>query len=88
MFSDFKTDAYSIDIAAYYVTDFRGFRFGMKIANFGSDIKFVDEAYPLPVNFTFGLSINALEMERQKLLVSLSAVKPNDGQPLAQAGTE
>lgn len=88
LFSDFKADAYSIDIATFYVTDFRDFRFGMKIANFGSDIKFVDEAYPLPVNFTFGLSINALEMERQKLLVSMSAVKPNDGQPLAQAGTE
>lgn len=88
LYSDFKDHAFSIDIAAFYVTDFRDFRFGMEIANFGSDIRFVDESYPLPVNFNFGTSINAIELERQKLLVSVSAIKPNDGQPLAQIGSE
>jgi hypothetical protein len=60
----------------------------MKIANFGSDVKFVNESYPLPTNFTFGLAINAIDVPDQKLLVSFSAVKPNDGQPLGQVGTE
>ena len=88
LYSDFTADAYSIDISTFYVTEFRDFRFGMMIANFGSDIKFVNESYPLPVNFTFGASMNAVQAERQKLLVSLSAVKPNDGQPLLQIGSE
>ena len=88
LYSDFTADAISIDIAALYVTNFRGFRFGMKIANFGSEVKFVNESYPLPTNFNFGLAMNAIEGREQKLLVSLSAAKPNDGQPLGQIGAE
>lgn len=88
LYSDFKQSAVSMDIATYYVTKFRGFKFGMEIANFGSSIRFVDETYPLPGNFTFGMSINAVESEKQTLLVSFAGVKPNDGQPLAQIGAE
>ncbi|MFQ6617597.1 MAG: hypothetical protein ACE5QV_02815, partial [Fidelibacterota bacterium] len=43
---------------------------------------------PLPTNFTFGLAINAVEAHDQKMSVSFSAVKPNDGQPLGQVGSE
>lgn len=88
LYSDFKQNAISMDIATYYVTKFRDFKFGMEMANFGSSIRFVDEAYPLPGNFTFGMSINALESNKQKFLVSFAGVKPNDGQPLAQLGAE
>ncbi|MCK4577646.1 MAG: PorV/PorQ family protein [Candidatus Marinimicrobia bacterium] len=88
LYQGFSASAYSGDIAVLYVTYFRNFRFGMKISNFGSDIKFVNEPYPLPTNFTFGLSMNAIERNNQKLLMSFSAVKPNDGQPLGQSGLE
>lgn len=88
LYSDFVADAFSVDIAVLYVTNFRNFRFGMKIANFGSEVQFVNESYPLPTHFNFGLAINAIDGEAQKLLLSFSAVKPNDGQPLGQAGAE
>ncbi len=88
LYSDFKADAVSIDIGILYVTTFRNFRFGMNIANFGSEIKFVNESYPLPTNFSFGMAINAIDAANQKLLVSVSALKPNDGQPLGQMGVE
>ncbi len=88
LYSDFKESAVSMDIATYYVTDFRDFKFGMEIANFGSSIRFVDETYPLPGNFTFGMSMNAVEQPNQTLLFSIAGVKPNDGEPLAQVGTE
>ena len=88
LFSDFTADAVSLDIAVLYVTNFRGFRFGMKIANFGSEAKYVNESYPLPTNFTFGLSMNAIQGNDHKLLTSFSAIKPNDGQPLGQLGVE
>lgn len=88
LYSDFTANAVSIDIGILYVTNFRNFRFGMKIANFGSEIKYVNESYPLPTNFTFGMAINAIDASRQKLLVSFSALKPNDGQPLGQIGAE
>ncbi|MDI6767111.1 MAG: PorV/PorQ family protein [Bacteroidota bacterium] len=88
LYSDFNANAVSVDISSMYVSDFRGFRFAMQISNFGSNVKFVNESYPLPTNFTFGASINALDFEDQKLLVSFSATKPNDGQPLTQLGLE
>ena len=88
LYSDISADAVSADIAILYVTNFRGFRFGMQIANFGSEIKFVNESYPLPTNFTFGIAMNAIQGQDQKVLVSFSAVKPNDGQPLGHLGVE
>lgn len=88
LYKDFATSAVSVDIATQYVSDFRGFRFAMQISNFGSNIQYVNESYPLPTNFTFGLSMNAVEAEDQKVLVAFSAVKPNEGKPLGQVGAE
>lgn len=88
LYKGFEADAWAADIAVLYVTHFRNFSFGMKIANFGTEVKFVHEEYPLPTTFTFGLAMNALESEQQKLLVSMSAFKPNDGKPLGQIGAE
>lgn len=88
LYKDFNANAVSMDIATMYVSDFRSFRFGMQISNFGSNIQYVNESYPLPTSFTFGFSLNAIEAETQTLLFSFSAVKPNEGRPLAQAGLE
>jgi hypothetical protein len=88
LYQDFKAGAYSIDVATMYVSDFRGFRFAMAITNFGSEIQYVNESYPLPTSFTFGLGMNAIDGETQKLLVTFAASKPNEGEPLAQAGLE
>jgi len=88
LYKNFNTSAIAGDIAVLYVTDFRGFRFGMKIANFGSEVKYVNESYPLPTNFQFGMSMRAIQNEQYNMLVSLSAMKPNDGKPLSQVGIE
>ncbi len=88
LYQNFGANAFSIDIATMYVSDFRGFRFGMQIANFGSQIQYVNEAYPLPTNFTFGLGMNAIDGDTQKLLACFAATKPNEGAPVAQAGLE
>jgi len=88
LYESFNANAFSVDIATLYVSDFRGFRFGMQIANFGSEIRYVNEAYPLPTNFTFGLGMNAIDGDTHKLLVSVAGTKPNEGEPVAQAGLE
>ncbi len=88
LYSDFVGEAVAADIGVLYVTHMRGFRFGMKIGNFGSEVKFVHESYPLPTNFTFGLAINAIDATAQTLIASFSAVKPNDGRPLGELGAE
>ncbi len=88
LYKDFSADAAALDIAAQYVSDFRGFRFAMQIINFGSNIQYVNESYPLPTSFIFGFGINALEMEDQTVLMCFTAAKPNEGRPQAQLGME
>ncbi len=88
LYKSYSEEAVAIDIATLYVTNFRDFRFGIRIANFGSNMTYVDEAYPLPINFTFGLSMNVIERPNNKLLGSISVVKPNEGKPLGQVGVE
>jgi hypothetical protein len=88
LYREFKADAFSLDIAVMYVSDFRDFRFALEIVDFGSSIQYVNESYPLPTNFQFGMAMNAIDGDDQKLLVSFTAVKPNEGEPQAQVGGE
>lgn len=88
LFKEFTADAIALDIAVMYVSDFRGFRFALAIANFGSNIQYVNESYPLPTNFQFGMAMNAIDGDDHKFLVSFTAVKPNEGEPQAQIGGE
>ena len=88
LYKNFTDDAIAGDIAVLYSNNPRNFRFAMKIANFGNEIKFVNESYPIPVNFTFGISVNAIEAQKYKVLASLTSVVPNDGPPLARGGVE
>lgn len=88
LYSDYSQRAVAVDIAAAYVSDFRGFRFGMKIANLGSEVTFINESYPLPVNFSFGAGIDAFETGSHELIVHGSAMKPNDSKPLGSVGLE
>ena len=88
LYQGFTEQAVAADIAASYEADFRDFRFGMMISNIGSEVKFVDEAYPLPVEFTFGARMMAARFGQQKVLATTSAFKPNDGAPKGQVGAE
>ncbi len=88
LYQDFSENAFAADIAAAYRGDFRDFRFAMMIGNLGSDVTFVNESYPLPVHFTFGMSLNAVESAYHVIKFTGSAQKPNDGQPVGQVGAE
>ena len=88
LYEGFSESVFSADIAVLYNTEYRDFRFGLMIANFGASVTYVNEEYPLPLSFTFGMGINAIEMESQTVVVSLTAVKPNDGQTLLRGGIE
>ncbi len=88
LFSGYAQRAIAADIAASYRSDFRGFRFGMKIANLGSEVTFINESYPLPVNFSFGAAIDVVEAGNHELVAHGSAMKPNDGRPLGSVGLE
>jgi len=86
--TDFVENAYSGDVAVLFRTGVRDFRFGLSILNFGSEIQFVNEPYPLPTSFSFGVSGNVFESGPNTVLFSAAANKPNDGGPQPMAGLE
>ena len=88
LFRDFKQEAATIELSADYDVGVRGMRFSMKIGNFGSSVKFVNEIYEMPTNFSFGLSGLILDSEKNYLLGSSSINKPNDGPPIGLMGFE
>ena len=88
LFRDFKQEAATIELSADYDVGVRGMRFSMKIGNFGSSVKFVNEIYEMPTNFSFGLSGLILESKQTYLLGSSSINKPNDGPPIGLIGFE
>jgi hypothetical protein len=88
LYEGFSASAATLDLAVLYRTDLRGFTFGMMMSNFGSNLQFVNEDYPLPTAFTFGASVEAFRAGAMVVEVSGAAVKPNDGAPLGQLGAE
>ncbi len=88
LFESFAQNAYAGDVGLLYDTGMRNLKFGFMLSNFGSNVTFVSESYPMPTSFSFGLSMNALELSSHTLLVSVSAFKPNDGGPRIMVGAE
>jgi len=87
-YQGFESDIFSADVSVIYLTQFHDFSFGIKISNFGSSVKLVNEEYPLPQTFTFGLGFDFLQSERNKLIFCLAADKQNDSQTLINSGLE
>jgi len=79
---------WSSDAGIYYQTGFRDFTLCMMLANFGPDMKFIRETYPLPMDFRFGTSINLMQSESNKLTLALQASRPNDNLERFNAGAE
>ncbi|RKX18883.1 MAG: hypothetical protein DRP26_04425 [Candidatus Zixiibacteriota bacterium] len=83
-----KATGWAADVGTFYQTGFRGFNISMIIANFGPDMKFIRETYPLPIDFRFGSSINIIEQENQILTWAIQASRPNDNLEKFNTGFE
>jgi hypothetical protein len=79
---------WAADAGIFYQTGFRDFKLCMMLANFGPDMKFIQETYPLPIDFRFGSSINIIQNESHKLTLALQASRPNDNLERFNGGLE
>jgi hypothetical protein len=84
----YKADGWAMDLGTFYDTGFRNFKICMAISNFGPDMKFVSESYPLPIDFRFGTAIDVLQSERSRLIAAAQASHPNDNLEKYNAGLE
>jgi hypothetical protein len=81
------------DFGVVYKPGVGGIRFAMAFQNFGPEMKYQHEEFPLPVTFRVGLTSDLSEAfhwknPRHNLILSLDTIKPNDYTQRVHAGAE
>jgi long-subunit fatty acid transport protein len=87
-FHDYTANGWSADVGTSYDTGFRGFKIAMVITNFGPDMKFIDKAYPLPINFKFGAAINVIDNQNHMMTFAAEGSHPSDNLEKYNTGLE
>lgn len=88
LLEDERASGWAADVGTNYDTGFRNFKISMVISNFGPDMTFIQEGYPLPINFRFGGAINVLDGEKHKGIFAVEASHPSDNLEKYNAGFE
>ncbi len=83
-----KATGWAADLGIYYNTGYRDFTLCMVLANFGPDMKYIREEFPLPIDFRFGAAINLLESANNKLTWAIQASRPSDNLEQFNTGFE
>ena len=60
------------------ITGFRNFKICMVLANFGPDMTFIEEPFPLPIDFRFGTSIDLINTETSRMIAAAMGSHPSD----------
>lgn len=74
----YKASTWGMDLGTYYDTGFRNFKICMVMANFGPDLTFISDSYPLPTDFRFGTAIDVIENPTSRLTAAVQVSHPND----------
>lgn len=85
---DYSASGWAADVGTNYDTGFRGFKIAMSISNFGPDMTFINNSYPLPINFKFGGAINVIESENHLVTFAAEGAHPSDNLEKYNAGLE
>jgi hypothetical protein len=78
LLASYKATGWAMDLGTFYDTGFRNFKICMAISNFGPDMEFISESYPLPIDFRFGSAIDVIQTEKSRLVAAVQASHPND----------
>ncbi|MEW6510963.1 MAG: PorV/PorQ family protein [Bacteroidota bacterium] len=76
---DKTATAVAFDFGSVYSIGILGWNIGARLSNLGSDMKFYDFAAPIPLTFSIGTSMTPLTDDMNSLMVTVDAVKPQDG---------
>ncbi|OQX90055.1 MAG: hypothetical protein B6D65_00060 [candidate division Zixibacteria bacterium 4484_93] len=77
-YEDETAYGWAVDIGTFYQTQFKSLRLGMMLSNFGPDMKFIEQSYPIPMAFQFGMAAEVLQDANNRLTLSLLGLHPND----------
>jgi hypothetical protein len=88
MDTEYTMTAWCGDIGSLYYIGHRNLRFGVRIANFGSDLEAIEESYALPVCISLGVASEPYEEGPHRVTLSALATKPADNVEFYNLGTE
>ncbi len=79
----YKQNVMAYDFGILYRTGFKSLSFGMNVRNFSEEIHFIEENFPLPLQFETGLSMDLVDLTSfdpavHSLLLSVDATHPRD----------
>jgi long-subunit fatty acid transport protein len=83
-----SASGWAADVGTCYNSGYRNFRLGMVISNFGPDFKFIDQEFPLPINFKFGGSIDVIENVEHLMTFAADGTHPSDNLEKYNVGLE
>ncbi len=83
-----SANAVAFDFGVIYMLGYKDLALGARINNVGSDIKYYSIAAGLPMVFSFGISMSAIQGESFNLKGFVDATKPLDSDQLVFAGGE
>jgi hypothetical protein len=86
--ADESAYGWAADVGTFYETGWKRIVIAMVITNFGPDMNFVNDPFPLPMNFKVGGSIIALKSKVNQLAFDIEFSHPNDNLEMINAGTE
>jgi len=76
---DQSVSAVAFDFGSIYHVGVLDWTIAARFNNLGSDLKYYDIAFGLPLQFTIGTALSPLKGENASLMVALDATKPQDG---------
>ena len=88
LYQEERSTGWAADVGTNYNTGFRNFKITMVISNFGPDMKFISQPYPLPINFRFGAAIDVLDGGRHRATFAMEGSHPADNLEKYNAGLE
>jgi len=83
-----RATGWAADVGTQYNTGWRNFKITMLLANFGPDMKFITQGYPLPINFKFGGAIDVLDAPHHRAILAIEGSHPSDNREKYNAGIE
>jgi len=78
LYAEERAVGWAADIGTTYSTGYRGIKMSMVISNFGPELRFLNDEFPLPINFKFGGSVNLVENHMHRATFAAEGAHPSD----------
>lgn len=88
LYAEERATGWAADIGTTYDTGYRGIKMSMVISNFGPEMRFITDEYPLPITFKFGGSANVIEGLNHRGTFAVEGSHPSDNYEQYTAGFE